>query len=113
MESNVYNLTNPQKSIWFTEQFYKGTPIENITGCVIVLEKLNLKALQKAINLFVKSNDSFRLKFTVKDDKPLQYLSSFSEFEIENVMVNTDEDIKDIENKMSNTPFEVLDNLLF
>ena len=46
MESNVYNLTNPQKSIWFTEQFYKGTPIENITGCVIVLEKLNLKALQ-------------------------------------------------------------------
>ena len=113
MESNVYNLTNPQKSIWFTEQFYKGTPIENITGCVIVLEKLNLKALQKAINLFVKSNDSFRLKFTVKDDKPLQYLSSFSEFEIENVMVNTDEDIKDIENEMSNTPFEVLDNLLF
>lgn len=113
MESNVYNLTNPQKSIWFTEQFYKGTPIENITGCVIVLEKINLKALQKAINLFVKSNDSFRLKFTVKDDKPLQYLSSFSEFEIENVMVNTDEDIKDIENKMSNTPFEVLDNLLF
>ena len=113
MESNVYNLTNPQKSIWFTEQFYKGTPIENITGCVIVLEKLNLKALQKAINLFVKSNDSFRLKFTVKDDKPLQYLSSLSEFEIENVMVNTDEDIKDIENEMSNTPFEVLDNLLF
>ena len=113
MESKVYNLTNPQKSIWFTEQFYKGTPIENITGCVIVLEKLNLKALQKAINLFVKSNDSFRLKFTVKDDKHLQYLSSFSEFEIENVMVNTDEDIKDIENKMSNTPFEVLDNLLF
>lgn len=113
MESNVYNLTNPQKSIWFTEQFYKGTPIENITGCVIVLEKLNLKALQKAINLFVKSNDSFRLKFTVKDDKPLQYLSSFSEFEIENIMVNTDEDIKDIENEMSNTPFEVLDNLLF
>ena len=113
MESKVYNLTNPQKSIWFTEQFYKGTPIENITGCVIVLEKLNLKALQKAINLFVKTNDSFRLNFTMDGDKVLQYLSSFSEFEIENVMVNTDEDIKDIENKMSNTPFEVLDNLLF
>ena len=113
MESNVYNLTNPQKSIWFTEQFYKGTPIENITGCVIVLEKLNFKALQKAINLFVKTNDSFRLKFTMKDDKTFQYLSSFSEFEIENVLVNTNQDIKDIENEMSNTPFEVLNNLLF
>ena len=113
MESNVYNLTNPQKSIWFTEQFYKGTPIENITGCVIVLEKLNLKALQKAINLFVKTNDSFRLNFTMDGDKVLQYLSSFSEFEIENVLVNTNQDIKDIENEMSNTPFEVLNNLLF
>ena len=66
MESNVYNLTNPQKSIWFTEQFYKGTPIENITGCVIVLEKLNLKALQKAINLFVKSNDIYLLSLNLK-----------------------------------------------
>lgn len=113
MENNVYDLTNPQKSIWFTEQFYKGTPIENITGCVIILEKLNLKALKKAINLFVKNNDSFRLKFTIKDDKPVQYLSSFSKFEIENVLVNKNEDIKEIENKMSNTPFIVLDNLLF
>ena len=49
MERNMYNLTNPQKSIWLTEQFYKNTPMENITGCVTVLEKLNLKALQKAI----------------------------------------------------------------
>ena len=69
MENSVYNLTNPQKSIWLTEQFFKGTPIENITGCVTVLEKLNLKALQKAINLFVEKNDSFRLKFILKDEE--------------------------------------------
>ena len=109
----MYNLTNPQKSIWLTEQFYKNTPIENITGCVTVLEKLNLKALQKAINLFVEKNDSFRLKFILKDDNVFQYLSSFSEFEIENVLVKTNHDIKKLENQMSNTVFEVLDNLLF
>lgn len=113
MERNVYNLTNPQKSIWLTEQFYKNTPMENITGCVTVLEKLNLKALQKAINLFVEKNDSFRLKFILKDDNVFQYLSSFSEFEIENVLVKTNHDIKKLENQMSNTVFEVLDNLLF
>ena len=89
MERNMYNLTNPQKSIWLTEQFYKNTPMENITGCVTVLEKLNLKALQKAINLFVEKNDSFRLKFILKDDNVFQYLSSFSEFEIENILVKT------------------------
>ena len=109
----MYNLTNPQKSIWLTEQFYKNTPIENITGCVTVLEKLDLKALQKAINLFVEKNDSFRLKFILKDDNVFQYLSSFSEFEIENVLVKTNHDIKKLENQMSNTVFEVLDNLLF
>lgn len=109
----MYNLTNPQKSIWLTEQFYKNTPMENITGCVTVLEKLNLKALQKAINLFVEKNDSFRLKFILKDDNVFQYLSSFSEFEIENVLVKTNHDVKKLENQMSNTVFEVLDNLLF
>ena len=113
MERNMYNLTNPQKSIWLTEQFYKNTPMENITGCVTVLEKLNLKALQKAINLFVEKNDSFRLKFILKDDNVFQYLSSFSEFEIENILVKTNHDVKKLENQMSNTVFEVLDNLLF
>lgn len=109
----MYNLTNPQKSIWLTEQFYKNTPIENITGCVTVLEKLDLKALQKAINLFVEKNDSFRLKFILKGDDVFQYLSSFSEFEIENILVKTNHDVKKLENQMSNTVFEVLDNLLF
>ena len=113
MERNMYNLTNPQKSIWLTEQFYKNTPIENITGCVTVLEKLDLKALQKAINLFVEKNDSFRLKFILKGDDVFQYLSSFSEFEIENILVKTNHDVKKLENQMSNTVFEVLDNLLF
>ena len=111
--TTFYNLTNPQKSIWFTEQFYKNTPMENITGCVTILDKLNLKALQKAINLFVQKNDSFRFKFILKDDKVLQYLSSFSEFEIENVLVKTNQDVKKLENQMANNVFKVLDNLLF
>lgn len=113
MENNVYDLTNPQKSIWLTEQFYKNTPMENITGCVTILEKLNLKALQKAINLFVEKNDSFRLKFTIKDTKAVQYLSSFSKFEIENVLVETNQDVKKLETKMANNIFKILDNFLF
>jgi len=67
MSKNMYALTNPQKSIWLTEQFYKGTSIENITGTVIVSQKVDFKALEKAINLTVKNNDNFKLKFTVKE----------------------------------------------
>ena len=49
-----YDLTNPQKSIWFTEEVYKGIPIENIAGSVIINEKVNFKLLDKAIKLFAK-----------------------------------------------------------
>ena len=42
MKKQTYELTNPQKSIWYTEEFYKGTPINNISGTVIIPKKVNL-----------------------------------------------------------------------
>ncbi len=113
MEKNLYELTNPQKSIWQTEQFYKGMSIENITGSVIVSQKVNFDALKKAINLFVKKNDSFRLKFILKEDTVKQYVDSYTKFDIETVLVSSDKDIKNIERQMCDTPFETIDNFLF
>lgn len=113
MSHNLYNLTNPQKSIWLTDQFYKGTSIENITGNVNILEQVDFNALKAAINLFVKKNDSFRLKFTVKDDIAMQYIDDFTEFDIERIEIQSDKDIFDIERKMSDIPFETLNNFLF
>jgi len=113
MSKNMYSLTNPQKSIWLTEQFYKGTSIENITGTVIVSQKVDFKALEKAINLFVKNNDSFRLKFTVKDGIVMQYVDTFTEFNIEIISVETDKDVKCLERKMCDIPFDTLKHFLF
>lgn len=113
MSENIYALTNPQKSIWLTEQFYKGTSIENITGSVIISQNVDFGNLKKAINLFVKKNDSFRLKFIVKGDTAMQYVDDFTEFDIETISVETDKDVKCLERKMCDTPFNTLDNLLF
>lgn len=113
MSENIYALTNPQKSIWLTEQFYKGTSIENITGSVIISQNVDFGNLKKAINLFVKKNDSFRLKFIVKEDTAMQYVDDFTEFDIETISVETDKDVKCLERKMCDTPFNTLDNLLF
>ena len=33
----LYNLTNPQKSIYLTEEYYKGTNINNATTALIIL----------------------------------------------------------------------------
>ena len=113
MSKNMYALTNPQKSIWLTEQFYKGTSIENITGTVIVSEKVDFKALEKAINLTVKNNDNFRLKLSVKDNTVMQYVDDFTEFNIDLISVQTDKHLKSLERKVSSTPFNTLGNFLF
>ena len=45
MKKDVYELTNPQKSIWLTEEFYKGTAINNIGGNLLIREKVDFEKL--------------------------------------------------------------------
>ena len=37
---SLFELTNPQKSIWSLEQFYKNTSVNNIGGTLIIKEKI-------------------------------------------------------------------------
>ena len=113
MSKPMYSLTNPQKSIWVTEEFYKGTPIENVAGTVDISQKVDFNALKKAINLFVKKNDSYRLKFMIKDDAVMQYVDDFSEFDVDIVPVESEKDVKALERSVCDTPFETLNNFLF
>jgi len=113
MQKKLYDLTNPQKLIWFTEEFYKGSPIENITGTVIISEKVNFALLEKAINKFVEKNDSFRLKFVIQNQKVQQYVDSYTEFPVEIVDVPSDVDLKNLEKHISTTVFNVLDSFLY
>ena len=77
MEKTLYNLTNSQKSIWLTEQFYKNTSINNIVGYLKIEKNVNLEALEKAFNLFILKNDSFKLKITMQDGHAKQYFDEF------------------------------------
>ena len=113
MEKTFYDLTNPQKSIWDTEEFYKGSPISNITGTTTILEKVNFEYLAKAINLFVQKNDSFRLKIVSINGTPKQCLEDYCNLEFNLVDVKDDKDFKKLERKISSTPFNILDSLLF
>ena len=51
---NLYELTNPQKSIWLTEQYYKGTQINNIAGTLFIEEPVNFDLLKLAVNKFLE-----------------------------------------------------------
>lgn len=109
----TYNLTNPQKTIWFTEEFYKGTSIENIAGIANIADKVDYKKLAKAINIFIERNDSFRLKFINENNVIKQYVDEFKAFSLETVSVNDEKDVKRIEKELAETPLEVLNSFLF
>ena len=50
MEKNTYELTNPQQSIWMTEQFYDNSNINNIVGYLKINKNVDFQALERAVN---------------------------------------------------------------
>ena len=113
MQKNLYDLTNPQKLIWYTQEFYKGTPIENITGTVLIPEKVNFHLLKQAINIFVEKSDGYRLRFTYENHEVKQYVEPYTPFAIETVELSSDEELHKVENEIAASVFNVLDSVLF
>ena len=80
MNKELYDLTNPQKSIWLTEQFYKGTSVNNVCGTVLIDEIIDFDHLLTAINIFIRDNDSFRIHIKIdKNGNVKQYFKDFEE----------------------------------
>ena len=108
-----YDLTNPQKSIWVTEEFYKRTSIENIGGSTIIHDIVDFEKLKKAINIFVKNNDSLRLKFVNENNIIKQYVADFNELSFDVAEIKSDKDLRKIEKEYANTPFDIFNSFLF
>lgn len=113
MKKDFYELTNPQKSIWYTEEVFKGTPIANITATVIIPQKVNFKLLEKAINILIEKADSYRLKFSLKGDTVYQHIEDYSYVPLETINVTSDEDLQTKVRKIADIPFDVLDSFLY
>lgn len=113
MQKNFYELTNPQKSIWYTEEAFKGTPIANITATVIIPQEVNFKLLEKAINVFIEKNDSYRLKPFIQNDKVYQYVETYSNVPIKTIDIKSDSDLQKSAKKIALTPFDTLDSSLY
>ena len=113
MGKKLYELTNSQKSIWYTENFFKNTNINNICTSGIIYEDINIEDLKKAIYFLVQYYDSFRIKLSLKNDVPMQYISDFVPFDIETIYVKSIEDFNNIEQKMVNEKFNIINSFLF
>ncbi|WP_176560096.1 non-ribosomal peptide synthase/polyketide synthase [Brevibacillus dissolubilis] len=79
--SETYQLTHPQKRIWFTEEFFPNTSISNIGGLAHVeADQLDFGLLEQAIQAFLQLNDSIRLRIVWDQERnePRQYFAPYT-----------------------------------
>lgn len=79
----LYPLTYSQKNIWYTEKMYPGTSVANVAGTLRMKINIDFNILEKAINKFVEQNDGMRLQIIEGNSEPCQYVSEYSEFNVE------------------------------
>ncbi|URZ18501.1 non-ribosomal peptide synthetase [Clostridium felsineum] len=79
MNTNIerFEITHPQKRIWYNELLFQGTYMHNIVFKISMGGNLNIEALEKAINIIIEKNDALRLKFYQDDGELYQYLEEY------------------------------------
>lgn len=107
------NLTNSQKSIWVTEQYYRGSSINNICGSAIIEEQIDFKKLEKAVQIVYQKHDNFRLQLNIKDGEVEQVLSGKKETEIGMLFVATPKELEKETQKIVRTPFKLENSELY
>lgn len=114
MNEELYDLTNPQKSIWLTEQFYKGSAINTICGTVHIDKKIDFEKLNIAINTFLRDNDAFRIRLLIDESGNVkQYFTKYVpiQFSIEEILNN--DELMALESQMATSIFDVIGHDLY
>ena len=107
------NLTSSQKSIWVTEQYYKGSSVNNISGFALMEEQIDFEKLEKAIQIICQKHDNFWLKLKIEDGEVRQVLSQRKKVEIDTIVFDSLKELKETAKKIARTPFNVEKSELF
>ncbi len=113
MKKDVYELTNPQKSIWMTEQFYSDTNINNIVGYLKFNKNADFSAIEKAFNYFVMKNDSFKTKIVLEDSSPRQFFDDFVYEDIEIIDLKDETQLLEFEASFPMQQVPIFNHFLF
>lgn len=81
--SKYYPLTQPQKSIWFTEKVFPGTSLGNIVGSIKTKNRLDFSVVEKAFNIVVEKNEGMRLRIIEENGQQKQYVSNYEYFKVD------------------------------
>ena len=113
MSFKLYDLTNPQKNIWNTEQYYKGTSVNNIGGTVHLKTQLNFSALSKAVSNVILARDNFHIKLIKDNNNIKQTFVSLNDYPIEIIDLKDISELSLIEEEMCHTVFSLENDNLF
>lgn len=113
MEKKLYDLTNPQKSIYYTEEYYKDTNINNIGGPITIFQPIDFDKLILAIKQTIKQNDGCRIMLSNNNKKISQYVSNYKDFSIEIVDVASEIELNMLTRKVISNPLFTYNSYLF
>ena len=106
-------LTSSQKSIWVTEQYYKGSSINNICGSAIIEEQIDFKKLEEAVKIVCQKHDNFRLEIKIEDGDVIQVISKENKTKIDTINVATSKELEKETEKIVRTPFKLENSELY
>ena len=112
-KKEMFELTNPQKSIWMMEQYYKGTNINNICATLIINADVDIEKLNEAINIFIQNNKSFGLNFCVENGELKQYFTEIEPIQFECVNLKDKKEARKFAEKTAEEIFNVEGEKLF
>ncbi|WP_291560027.1 MULTISPECIES: amino acid adenylation domain-containing protein [unclassified Clostridium] len=117
-DERVYcKLTHPQKRIWYIDKININSPLHNIGGCLEIDEAIDVEVMIKTINIVINNNEGLRLRFSQKEDKPIQYVQEFQNENIDFLdFSNHKNPIKELEKwseELFKRNFNIEDNKLY
>lgn len=78
-----YDLTHPQKRIWFIDKINSNSPLHNIGGCLKIKGSIDTEIAKKTLNLIIENNEGLRLRFIETASQPMQYVAEYVEQKID------------------------------
>lgn len=116
MKDNTFNLTHPQKRIWYSEKLYPNTSFAVIASSPRLKTDLNRELLEEAINIVISQNESLRLRIIELAGDVKQYVSTFQTVKIDFFdfsASNSGDDFQTWVELQTKTPFNLIDSDLF
>ena len=111
--NKLLELTSQQKNIWNTEMFYSKTNINSIGGYLLINEPVNIDLLEKAANLYIKTNEAPRLHFDLKNGEPVQFVTDYYPFKLPVISVKDFKSLSKLTTELVSKPFEVINSNLY